>query len=260
MHFTSYPSLPVHTQSTYAKDCTITTTKNQKISPHQSIVIGVDEVGYGTLFGHMTVAAIILPDSFTGWFDAIDLSKSQLALINDSKKLTERKRQKLCDPIKTLCQSYALVDVPVHVIDTIDVHQAQLLGMRLAVETLITLNELDDDSDVTILVDGGFAPRLAPQMAPFEHAIETVVKGDTLHTSIACASILAKVHRDATMDRYALDFPEYGFENHRGYGTQAHRQAILTHGILALHRKSFNPVRDLIATGAATYYQKDQAH
>lgn len=239
--------MKAHTQNTHATDCMIISHKNHAIDT-PNIVIGIDEVGRGSLFGQMTVGAVILDEALTGEFGQINLSDTPLSFINDSKKLTEKKRNQLFDPIIHNCQSYALVNIPAHVIDKIDIYQATLLGMRLAIEQLITLNQISISDNLHILIDGNATPTLSSEFAIFQQNIQTIIKGDGIHSSIACASILAKVHRDNSMNDFAKIYPQYHIDKHKGYASKAHRDAIMQYGILKEHRKSFNPMRTMLAT------------
>lgn len=245
--------IKAHTQNTYINDCTILTHKNHSLDTH-AITIGIDEVGRGSLFGQMTVGAVILPAELTGEFGGIDLTNTPISLINDSKKLSEKKRTQLFDPIKQHCQSYALIDIPASVIDKIDIYQATLLGMRLAIERLITINHINPSQALTILIDGNATPTLSDDFQIFQPHIHTLVKGDGIHSSIACASIIAKVHRDNIMNDFAKIYPDYGLDKHKGYASKLHTQAIMEHGILPEHRKSFNPMRTMLLNAQDTLF------
>lgn len=245
--------IKAHTQNTHINDCMILTHKNHSLDTH-AITIGIDEVGRGSLFGQMTVGAVILDDDWSGEFGQIDLSNTPLSLINDSKKLSEKKRTQLFDPIKQHCQSYALIDIPASVIDKIDIYQATLLGMRLAIENLITINHINPSQALTILIDGNATPTLSDDFQIFQPHIHTLVKGDGIHSSIACASIIAKVHRDNIMNDFAKIYPDYGLDKHKGYASKAHTQAIMEHGILPEHRKSFNPMRTMLLKAQGTLF------
>ncbi|STZ63680.1 Ribonuclease HII [Moraxella lacunata] len=238
--------IKAHTQNTHAHACTVVAHKNHEPTS-RTFVIGIDEVGRGSLFGQMTVGAVILDNDLTGEFGQIDLTNTPLALINDSKKLSEKKRNLVFDPIKQTCQSYVIIDIPAYVIDTIDIYQATLLGMRLAIENLIVLNNVSKNDNLIIVIDGNAAPTLSDDFTDFQPCIHTLIKGDSLHTSIACASILAKVHRDTAMNDYTKIYPDYGLDKHKGYASKAHTTAIYEHGILPEHRKSFNPMRTILA-------------
>lgn len=235
--------MKAHIQDTYVYDCSMMVQKNR--FPNLPVVIGIDEVGRGSLFGQMTVGAVILDDCLTGEFGRIDLSESSLLSINDSKKLSEKKRNLLFEPIKHVCQSYALVDVPAFVIDAINIYQATLLGMRLAIEQLIFVNKIRAD-EVSVMIDGNGLPMLSDKFKDFQKCIHTLIKGDGIHTSIACASILAKVHRDKCMQHFAKVYPSYQFDKHKGYGSVIHREAIAKYGVLPEHRRSFNPIRTML--------------
>lgn len=238
--------MKAHTLNTHTHACTVVAHKNHEPTS-RTFVIGIDEVGRGSLFGQMTVGAVILDNDLTGEFGQIDLTNTPLALINDSKKLSEKKRNLVFDPIKQTCQSYAVIDIPAYVIDAIDIYQATLLGMRLAIEHLITLNDIGKNDNLIIMIDGNAAPTLSDDFGDFQLCIHTLIKGDSLHTSIACASILAKVHRDTAMNDYAEIYPDYGLDKHKGYASKAHTAAICEHGILPEHRKSFNPMRTILS-------------
>lgn len=225
----------------HQNQCTIHQTHNNP--PSGTICIGVDEVGRGSLFGHVSIGAVIMPDELTGYFDEIDLSDGLFALLNDSKKLTAKRREKLYDAILSDCHSAVLVDVPVSVIDTINIRQATLFGMGLAISTLLTHHQ-PSMTDTKIFVDGDASPILLAPFAQFD--VRTLIKGDAIHSSVACASILAKVHRDRQMEHYARQYPDYGLHSHKGYGTAKHKEAILTHGVLPEHRRSFEPIRSLV--------------
>ncbi len=223
--------------------CTISTKADAKPITSSQLVIGVDEVGRGALFANMTVCAVILPDELTGLFGEIDLSTTPLKLLNDSKKLTEKRRESLFEPIKELALDYAIVDVPRAVIDDINISKATMLGMRLAMTILIAKHDLADDT--LLLVDGNEFPVLDGSCARHFYHRHTMIKGDATHTTIACASILAKVHRDRQMVEYGKQYPEYRIEGHKGYLTAIHKAAIMTHGILPEHRRSYRPIGEM---------------
>ncbi|WP_064622694.1 ribonuclease HII [Moraxella catarrhalis] len=228
-------------------DCTIFTKPNVVLSSHTPI-IGVDEVGRGALFGNMTVGAVVLPNELSGRFDEIDLTNTKISLLNDSKKLSEKRREQLFDIITDLALDYAIVDVPRAIIDQINIHQATMLGMKIAIETIIIKNNLNG-KNTTILVDGNQLPSMNGGLGEHFHQIYAMIKGDATHSSIACASILAKVHRDRLMIQYAKSYPEYLLDKHKGYLTAKHKAAILEYGILPEHRRSFSPIRELYSQG-----------
>lgn len=237
--------MKAHTQNTHLPDCIFTHHRGNPIPTQSPITIGIDEVGRGSLFGQMTVGAVIIPSSLTGEFKQLDLTNTPLSLLNDSKKLTAKKREILFSHIQNLCHGYVLIDIPAFVIDKIDIYQATLLGMRLSIEYLVKHYHFDNNQ-LSILIDGNAKPQLSDEFANYQHNITTLIKGDGIHSSIACASILAKVHRDNAMIDYAKQYPDYHIDKHKGYASKAHTEAIYTHGILPEHRKSFNPMRTIL--------------
>ncbi len=210
---------------------------NKNIDVSQPLIIGVDEVGRGCLFGQMTVCACVLPPKFaqdlTDKFGHNNLQDTIFEQLGDSKKLSAKKRTALAQLIKTQA-SYAIIDVPAHKIDTLNIHHATLLGMKSAIAALIA-----HYPTALVLVDGVHAPVMPT-------AIQTLIKGDSKHASIAAASIVAKVHRDAAMDAYAELYPNHGLDKHKGYPTPAHKQALAQFGILPEHRRSYAPVRQIL--------------
>lgn len=180
-------------------------------------IIGVDEAGRGPLAGPVVAAAASLKEY-----------SDVLQEINDSKKLTEKKREKLFDIIQE--KFYIGVGIAsVEEIDSMNILNATFLAMRRAIENLSEKCSVD----TLILVDGNFKIR------EFNGNQEPVIKGDAKSLSIAAASIIAKVTRDRIMIKESEKYPQYQFEKHKGYGTKAHREAILKHGALDIHRKSF---------------------
>lgn len=176
-------------------------------------VAGVDEAGRGPLAGPVFAAAVILPDDII------------IEGINDSKKLSEKKREKLFDEICEAAEAYAVFSVDEKRIDEINILQATFEAMRGAVSGL-------SKTPSYVLVDGNQNPGLSIQN-------ETVVKGDSKSMAIAAASILAKVSRDRYITNISAEYPEYAFEKHKGYGTKAHYEAIEKYGICPIHRKTF---------------------
>jgi ribonuclease HII len=184
------------------------------------LMAGVDEAGRGPLMGPVVAAAVIL--------DELNPIKG----LADSKKLTARKRDKLYDEIraKALCFSVALATV--EEIDTLNILQATMLAMKRAVEGLRLKPH-------KVLVDGNRLPVLSMLS-------EAIVKGDALVPAISAASILAKVHRDRWCVEFDLQYPQYGFAGHKGYGTTAHLAALREHGACPQHRRSFAPVAEVL--------------
>jgi ribonuclease HII len=180
------------------------------------IVCGVDEAGRGPLAGPVIAAAVVL--------DPLHIPKG----LNDSKQLNEAKREALFDAIMASA-SVGIGVVEAGVIDRINILQATLLAMRQAVMQLSPAPHL-------ALVDGNRKP-------PLPCDVETIVKGDAKCSSIAAASIIAKVTRDRMMLVLDAQYPLYGFSNHKGYGTEEHMAAIAAHGPCPLHRRSFSPFK-----------------
>ena len=184
------------------------------------LVAGVDEVGRGPLAGDVVAAAVILTDSPPEG-------------VTDSKMLAPERREALAERIRDEAVSWALGRATVAEIDELNILQASLLAMRRAVEALPIQPSL-------VLVDGNRLPRW-----PYE--ARAIVKGDLTEPSIGAASILAKVQRDAEMLALHEHYPAYGFDRHKGYPTKAHLAALESAGISPVHRRSFGPVRRLLA-------------
>ena len=176
-------------------------------------IAGVDEAGRGPLAGPVYAAAVILPE---GTF---------IEGINDSKKLSEKKREELFDVICEKASAYCIAEVSHTRIDEINILNATFEAMNKAVNGLNIRPEY-------VLIDGN-------RIKGMEIPHETVVKGDAKSISIAAASILAKVSRDRVMYEMAEQYPLYGFDKHKGYGTKAHCDAILKYGACEIHRRSF---------------------
>ena len=181
---------------------------------------GVDEVGRGPLAGDVVAAAVIL-------------AESPCEGVTDSKMLTPERREALAERIRNEAVSWALGRATVAEIDELNILQASLLAMRRAVEALPIQPSL-------VLVDGNRLPKW-----PYE--ARAIVKGDLSEHSIGAASILAKVQRDAEMQALHEHYPAYGFDRHKGYPTKAHLAALETVGVSPVHRRSFGPVRRLLA-------------
>ena len=184
------------------------------------LVAGVDEVGRGPLAGDVVAAAVILTDSPPEG-------------VTDSKMLAPERREALAERIRDEAVSWALGRATVAEIDELNILQASLLAMRRAVEALPIQPSL-------VLVDGNRLPKW-----PYE--ARAIVKGDLTEPSIGAASILAKVQRDAEMLALHEHYPAYGFDRHKGYPTKAHLAALEIAGISPVHRRSFGPVRRLLA-------------
>jgi ribonuclease HII len=180
-----------------------------------TFVAGVDEAGRGPLAGPVVAAAVIFPSQF--FLDGVD----------DSKRLTLEQREQLYPQILASYTTYGVGFVSVEEIDQINIYQAAMLAMRLALARLSPAAQ-------HVLVDGRAIPKLeSPQTA--------IIKGDGLSFTIGAASIIAKVERDRIMHDYHRRFPHYGFNRHKGYATPAHLEALRQYGPCEIHRRSFHP-------------------
>lgn len=183
-------------------------------------IAGVDEAGRGPLAGPVVSAAVVLPPTFCS------------TEIKDSKQLTENQRERLFDLIRADALAVGVGLIDADEIDRINIFQAALRSMVLAVADLSIKPDY-------LLIDGKFGiPSDLPQ-AP-------VIKGDCLSISIAAASIIAKVTRDRLMRGYHLEYPQYGFDRHKGYATEAHMTAVALHGPCTIHRCTFRGVKEYV--------------
>ena len=187
-------------------------------------VCGIDEAGRGPLAGDVFAAAVILDEGVV------------IEGINDSKKLTEKKREALFDEICSKARAYCIASASVDEIERLNILQADFLAMQRA------YNGLGMQAGI-VLVDGNQLPQLDAEM-------KYVIKGDARSASIAAASILAKVSRDRYMKQMAEKYPQYGFEKHKGYGTKAHYAAVDEFGLCEIHRKAF----------FKKYFEKKESH
>ncbi len=178
------------------------------------LVCGVDEAGRGPLAGPVCAAAVILPQ------DCV------IEGLNDSKKISEKKREMLFDIIKEKAVAYSIAYGTLEEIEEYNILEATYLAMNRAIDSLSLKADF-------ALIDGNRVPK------GISVPCETVVKGDSASCSIAAASILAKVTRDRLMLEYDKQYPQYRFAQHKGYGTKAHYEAIAQHGICEIHRRSF---------------------
>lgn len=188
----------------------------QQLLADYPIIAGVDEAGRGPWSGPVVSAAVILD------WDHIN------SAINDSKKLSEPKRTALYDEIMHY-HDVGIGVASVDEIDAINILNATKLSMKRAIEALA-------EAPCAVLVDGN-------QNLDISIYNQAVIKGDAISLSIAAASIIAKVYRDTLMKKLALDYPFYGWESNKGYGTKAHQEALKSHGITMHHRKSFAPIK-----------------
>ena len=184
------------------------------------IVAGVDEAGRGPLAGPVVVAAVVLnPDR-------------PIHGLDDSKKLSEKRREELFALIMARSLAWSVVEIGPAEIDRINILQATMLGMKQAVEQL-------DLPPSLALIDGNQAPDLSC-------TVRTIVRGDSLKPVISAASILAKVSRDRLMKKLHIDYPDYGFDRHKGYPTADHLARLARYGPCPIHRRSFAPVRNIL--------------
>lgn len=193
-------------------------------------IVGIDEVGRGPIAGPVAVGAFLC--SITNYeliiTNGVEATKTKL---KDSKKLTKKQREKWFEYLKGEKEKgncdFAVSMVSAEWIDKVGIVRSIQKALDSSIKKVAT------QDSVNVFLDGGLK-------APKEYENqETVIKGDELHPVISCASIIAKVSRDRLMDDYAKEYPEYGFENHAGYGTKFHYEKIKKHGVTVLHRKSF---------------------
>lgn len=194
------------------------TFEEQALADGYKFIAGVDEVGRGCLAGAVVAGAVIL-----------DLAKPLPDGLNDSKKISKLKREKIAAEIRENALAYAFGQIEADEIDKINILEATKRAMALAVQNLKVKADF-------ILIDALELKNLnLPQKA--------IIKGDSVSASIAAASIVAKVYRDNLMKDFAVKYPGYGFEKHAGYGTKAHFEALRNHGATPIHRRSFKGVR-----------------
>ncbi|MBR4152923.1 MAG: ribonuclease HII [Selenomonadaceae bacterium] len=185
------------------------------------LIAGVDEAGRGSLIGAVMVAAVILPENL------------YLERLDDSKKLSAKTREILYDKIISAAISWNVIGVEAKEIDDLNIYQATLIGMKRAVEGL----KIQPNFVLTDAMHVDFGEKIQTR---------SIIHGDALSASIAAASIIAKVTRDRLADQWALQYPQYGFDKNRGYGTKEHLDAIEKFGATPIHRRSFNPVKSLV--------------
>ncbi len=191
--------------------------ENQAVADGYKFIAGVDEVGRGCLAGAVVAAAVVL-----------DLSKPLPEGLNDSKKLTAKKRERIDEEIRQTAVCFAIAQIEAEEIDRINILQATKKAMVTAVRKLIPAADF-------LLVD-------AIQLKQINLPQKAIIHGDAISASIAAASVIAKVYRDNLMREFDKIYPAYGFSKHAGYGTKAHFEAIKTHGACSLHRKTFRGV------------------
>ncbi len=178
------------------------------------LIAGIDEAGRGPLAGPVVCACVIMP-----------LEKDKIIEgVNDSKKLSEKKREMLFEKILATAIAYSIIEIDVKTIDEINILNATKLGMKKALENIKIKPDI-------VLID---AVKIETDIVQ-----ENIIKGDAKSYNIASASILAKVYRDRLMEKLAVEYPEYGFEKHKGYGTKLHIENLKKYGKTPIHRKTF---------------------
>ena len=188
-------------------------------------IIGVDEAGRGPWAGPVTAAAVILDPA------------RPVAGLTDSKKLSEKARDRLAPLIRERALAWSVAEASVGEIDTLNIRQATFLAMQRAIAGVFAKTAR---AGAMILIDGNALPADLPAPA------RAIIKGDLTEPSISAASILAKTHRDAQMTSLCNTYPGYGFSGHKGYGTAAHAEALARLGPCPVHRQSFAPVKALL--------------
>jgi len=189
---------------------------------HENLICGVDEAGRGPLAGPVYAAAVILGPEFN------------TEGLRDSKKLSESKRYFLAEQIKKNALAWTVGICNADEIDELNIHQATLLAMQRAIKAL------KGYTSIKIMVDGLFCPQVA-------FSSEAIVKGDDKVAEISAASIIAKTERDLKMIEIDKAYPAYQFKKHKGYPTKLHIEMIKSHGLCEYHRKSFSPIKEMLA-------------
>ena len=193
--------------------------EQQAYQSGKKVIIGLDEAGRGPMAGPLVVAGVIFKE---GYYDE---------QINDSKQLSEKKRERLYDLIIENALAYHIEVIDVEEVDKLNVYQASRTGMIRYIDKI----DLKPDYALTDAM---------PLGEHIEHL--SIIKGDALSLSIGAASILAKVTRDRIMKEYDVMYPEYGFAKHKGYPTKAHKEALKQYGVTPIHRRSFAPVSEVL--------------
>jgi len=198
----------------------------KELNIRNAVIVGADEVGRGPWAGPVVAAA--------AWLDKKTVPKSLISMLDDSKKLSIKKREQINAQLQELNQTsivkIALGEASIEEIDEINILQASMLAMQRAISSL----DLHFDG---ALIDGNRLPKLpCPAKA--------IVKGDSISLSIAAASVVAKVNRDRQMQQLSIQYPGYGWERNQGYGTAEHRAALLDLGVTPVHRRTFRPIRE----------------
>lgn len=200
-----------------------TVTMQEELPEISGLLAGVDEAGRGPLVGNVVAAAVILDKDHP------------IEGLADSKKLTAKRREVLAEEIKLHAKAWAVVSVSPAEIDNINILQATMLAMKSSVEQL----KITPDH---VFIDGNRCPQIS-------HAVTAIIKGDARVAEISAASIIAKVERDAQMAVLHEQYPQYGFDKHKGYPTKAHMETLAEHGPCPEHRRSYAPVRRCLEGG-----------
>lgn len=193
---------------------------HDKLPVIEGLLAGVDEAGRGPLAGNVVASAVILGDHHN------------ISGLDDSKRLTARRREQLALDIKRYSMAWSIVSVSAQEIDQLNILQATMLAMKRAVEQLSL-------SPGHVFIDGNRCPSIT-------YPATSIIKGDSRVAEISAASILAKVERDRQMQELHLEYPCYGFDKHKGYPTKQHVEALLKHGPCPQHRRSYKPVKDVL--------------
>lgn len=202
-------------------------------------ILGIDEVGRGPLAGPLVVGAVILPEFEIDSSGELNAGPEWILELNDSKKLSAKKREKLAKIIQKEAPASGLGWVSSVELDELGMSEALRLATRRAVKSIQRLH-----TEFSQIVIDGKVNFLS--LTSLEKYVTTAVKADALVKEVSAASIIAKVARDRYMCEVAKQYPEYGFEKHVGYGTALHREAVLKYGVTPEHRKSFEPIKSLV--------------
>ena len=213
---------------------------------NHDFIISIDEAGRGPWAGPVTVGAVVVDKQAL-------IRISELKTLNDSKKVSSKKRAILEKEIMDIVNSYTVADIDVSTIDRINILEATKLGVITCLDKIMSekLWRAKPIISIGILIDGKFnnLESLIKELASFSNIkfeLNTVIDGDAICPSISAASILAKEHRDNLMIKLHKEYPEYGFNQHKGYGTKLHQKRLKMFGPSKIHRKSFKPIKEAL--------------
>lgn len=212
--------------------------EQEHLKAGRSYIIGMDEAGYGAWAGPVVAAAVCL-----GWNDAQAIYE-QLKGVKDSKQMTPRQRETAYDIIRHVALGAGTGHATPSEINEQGLSAALTLAYSRAYDDCVTRLRERDLTPQALLLDGVSGWKSFPHESSV--VVKRIPKGDTVSLSIAAASVLAKVWRDRELVKLSEQHPDYGFERHKGYGTQAHRDALESHGVLAAHRRNYKPIRALL--------------